>query len=117
MRAIRCAALLAFFCLLLTHKASAQTRVYDSAMFDAFGGTGDFYGYGEFKGNTGGLIAGAFYTFPSAGRFKAGIDGRITYSTGDKGGSAYTGAFCVSFVPNHVRLRPCFQIGGGVVKD
>ena len=117
MKSIRCiAALLAFFCLLPTHRASAQTSVYGSAMFDAFGGTGDYYGNGEFKGDTGGFIAGAFYTFPSASRFKAGIDGRITYSPGDKGGSAYTGALRVSFVPNHVRLRPYFQLGGGVVK-
>ena len=116
MKSIRCAALLAFVCLLFTHKVSAQTSVYGSAMFDAFGGTGDNYGNGAFKGNTGGFIAGAFYTFPSASRFKAGIDGRITYSPGDKGGSAYTGALRVSFVPNHNRLRPYFQIGGGVAK-
>ena len=117
MKSIRCAALLAFpVCLLFTHKVSAQTSIYGSAMFDAFGGTGDNYGNGAFKGNTGGFIAGAFYTFPSASRFKAGIDGRITYSPGEKGGSAYTGALRVSFVPNHNRLRPYFQIGGGVAK-
>lgn len=85
-------------------------------MYDAFGGTGGEYGNGEFKGGTGGFVAGAFYTFPSASRFKAGLDGRITYSPGIKGGSAYTGALRVSFVPNHVRLRPYFQLGGGVVK-
>jgi hypothetical protein len=117
MKFSRCvAAFVAVFCLVLSHKASAQTSVYGSAMLDAFGGTGDYYGNGEFKGNAAGFIVGAFYTFPSPSRFKAGVDGRITYSPGDKGGSAYTGALRVSFVPTHVRLRPYFQIGGGVVK-
>src|SRR5215469_13550777 len=36
------------------------------------------------------------------------------FSPGYDGGRAYTGALRVSFVPNHNRLRPYFQIGGGV---
>lgn len=84
-------------------------------MVDSFGFTGTNYSSsGSFKGTTAGVVGGAFYTFRSASRLKAGIDGRVTYSPGYKGGSAYTGALRVSFVPNHNPLRPYLQIGGGV---
>jgi hypothetical protein len=93
----------------------AQMSVYGTAAATAFGFTGNNYPNGtSFKSKTGGLIAGAFYTFPSASRWKAGIDGRVTFSPGYNGGSAYTGALRAGFVPNHNRLRPYFQIGGGV---
>jgi hypothetical protein len=116
MRSIRCiAALLAFFCLLLTHRASAQTSVYGSVVYDNFGFTGANYNALQYKGGTGGIIGGVFYTFPSSSRFKAGIDGRVLYSPGYNGGSAYSGALRVSFVPDHNRLRPFFQLGGGLV--
>ena len=89
--------------------------VYGTASAIRFGFTGDNYPNGpSFKAETGGLIAGAFYTFPSGNRFKAGIDGRVTLSPGYNGGSAYTGALRASFVPDHNRFRPYFQIGGGV---
>jgi hypothetical protein len=94
--------------------APAQTSVYGAAMLNNFGFTAGGYGSGSFKGDTGGLTGGAFYTFPSSSRFKAGIDGRISFSPGYKGGEAYTGAFRAGFVPNKNRLRPYFQIGGGV---
>ncbi len=83
-------------------------------MLNDFGFSGGNYGSGSFKGDSGGLTGGAFYTFPSSSRFKAGIDGRVSFSPGYKGGSAYTGAFRVGFVPNKNRLRPFFQIGGGL---
>lgn len=93
----------------------AQTSVYGTVALTRFGFTGNNYPNGtSFKSETGGLIAGAFYTFPSASRWKAGIDGRVTLSPGYNGGSAYTGALRAGFVPNHNRLRPYFQIGGGV---
>lgn len=89
--------------------------VYGTAMVNAFGFTGsDYSSGGSLKPTTGGVTGGAFYTFPSPSRFKAGIDGRITYSPGYNGGSAYTGALRVSFIPNRNRLRPYLQIGGGV---
>jgi len=94
---------------------SAQTSVYGSAAAIRFGFTGDNYPNGpSFKAETGGLIAGAFYTFPSASRWKAGLDGRVALSPGYNGGRAYTGALRASFVPNHNRFRPYLQIGGGV---
>ncbi len=83
-------------------------------MLSGFGFAGGSYGTGTFKGDTGGLTGGAFYTFPSSSRFKAGIDGRISFSPGYKGGEAYTGAFRAGFVPHKNRFRPYFQIGGGV---
>ena len=95
--------------------ARAQVSVYGTAAYDIFGFTGGNYGNGDFKPATGGVMAGVFYTFPSPSRFKAGVDGRITYSPGYNGGSAYTGALRVSFVPHHNRLRPYLQLGGGVV--
>ena len=103
-------------CVLLTAAdVKAQTSVYGAVALEGFGFTGGGYGSGgSFKGDTGGVIGGAFYTFPSSSRFKAGIDGRITYGAGYKGGQAYTGALRVGFVPNHNPLRPYFQIGGGV---
>lgn len=89
--------------------------VYGTVAATAFGFSGNNYPNGiSFKSKTGGLIAGAFHTFPSVSRWKAGIDGRVTFSPGYNGGSAYTGALRASFVPNHNRLRPYFQIGGGV---
>lgn len=95
--------------------APAQVSAYGAVGVAAFGFTGANYSSGgSFKGDTGALIGGAFYTFPSSSRFKAGIDGRVTFSPGYKGGSAYTGALRVSFVPNHNRLRPYLQVGGGV---
>lgn len=88
--------------------------MYGSVMYDRFGFNGANYNGVSYKPGTGGVIAGAFYTFPSASRFKAGMDGRLTFSPGYNGGRAYTGAFRFSFVPNHNRLRPYAQIGGGV---
>lgn len=107
--------LAAILLLSFLQSACAQASVYGTAMFDAFGFTGSNYpSGGSFKSDTGGLTAGAFYNFHTSSRLKAGIDGRITYSAGYKGGSAYTGALRVSFVPNKNRLRPYFQLGGGV---
>lgn len=83
-------------------------------MFARFGFTGENYPGGAFKPHTGGLTAGAIYTFPSASRFKAGLDGRVSVSPGYNGGEAYTGALRASFVPNRNRFSPFFQIGGGV---
>jgi hypothetical protein len=99
-----------------THAACAQGSVYVAPMYDSFGFNGTGYpSGGSFKSATGGVMGGGFYTFPSGSRFKAGIDGRAAYSSGYKGGQAYTGALRVSFVPHHNRLRPYFQLGGGVV--
>lgn len=117
MSKLRCLSVLfiALSFLALTRTSFAQASVYGSASLTSFGFTGSNYSRGgSFKSDTGGVTGGAFYTFPSPSRFKAGIDGRILYSPGYNGGTAYTGAFRVSFVPHKNRLRPYFQIGGGV---
>jgi hypothetical protein len=96
--------------------ARAQASAYGAVIIDSFGFNGNNYASGgSYKGATGGLIAGGFYTFHSPSRFKAGLDGRILYSPGYNGGGAYTGALRVGFVPQHNPLRPYFQLGGGVV--
>jgi len=93
----------------------AQISVYGTAAVSQFGFNGGNFGNGSYKPHTGGLTAGAFFTFPSSSRLKAGIDGRVTYSPGYNGGTAYAGTLRLSFVPNRNRFRPYFQIGGGVV--
>ena len=109
------AALLVLLAFTFVQTSSAQTAVYGSVMYDRFGFDGSNYHGVSYKTANAGVIGGAFYTFRSSSRFKAGLDGRITYGPGYNGGSAYTGAFRVSFVPNHNPLRPYFQLGGGVV--
>lgn len=109
------ASLLALALLFTARVSRAQMSAYGAVALDGFGFTGTNYpSSGSFKGDTAGVIGGAFYTFRSGSRFKAGLDGRLMYSAGYKGGSAYTGALRVSFVPNRNRLRPYLQIGGGV---
>jgi hypothetical protein len=118
MKLLRCA--LVLFSLLapftVVPSALAQTAVYGTVDVHEFGLTGGGYGNGSFKPANGSITGGAFYTFPSQSRFKAGIDGRFLYGPGYNGGSAYTGALRVGFVPNRNPLRPYFQIGGGVAR-
>ncbi|HVG26099.1 MAG TPA: hypothetical protein VM865_00730 [Acidobacteriaceae bacterium] len=103
------------FALVFSSTAQAETAIYGTGTYEAFGFTGSNYSSGgSFKKATGGVNGGVFFTFPTESRFKASIDGRILYGAGKNGGQAYTGAFRVSFVPQHNRLRPYFQIGGGV---
>jgi hypothetical protein len=117
MKLLRCVPVLLFLLApFLAPSLKAQTSVYGTANIQEFGFTGANYGNGSYKPANGSITAGAFYTFPSSSRFKAGIDGRFLYGPGFNGGSAYTGALRVSFVPNRNRLRPYFQLGGGVVR-
>jgi hypothetical protein len=95
--------------------ANAQTSFYGSAALTDFA---------FFKGNdntaksdTGGLIGGAFYNFPIDSRLTAGIDGRVSYGIGSRGGTSVLAALRIGFVPDHVPLRPYFQVGGGVVSS
>lgn len=95
--------------------ASAQISLYGTASANAFGFTGDNYPNGpSLKPRTTGFTAGGFYMFPSASRFRTGLDGRFTSSPGYNGGKAYTGGVRVSFMPFRFPLRPYVQFGGGV---
>jgi hypothetical protein len=69
------------------------------------------------KSDTLGFLGGGFYNFPIESRFTVGIDGRGSYGPGTRGGMSATAAFRVGFVPTHVRLRPYFELGGGVVSS
>ena len=102
--------------LLITQRpAQAQTSIYFAPALTAYG-----YASGNstnFKSDSGGFIAGMFYNFPIDSRLTAGIDARASYSFGPRGGNFETAALRIAFVPEEVRLRPFFQIGGGVVSS
>ncbi len=108
-----------FFALLLlffpTQNVRAQISVYGSVALTNF----VFFtnGYDYPKSDTGGVIGGAFYNFPIQSRLTAGIDARVNYGFGQRGGTAAAVALRIGFVPRHVVLRPYFEIGGGVVSS
>ena len=112
----RLAPLFGILVLLITQRPTqAQTSIYFAPALTA-------YGYASsnstnFKSDSGGFIAGMFYNFPIDSRLTAGIDGRASYSFGPRGGNLETAALRVAFVPEKVRLRPFFEIGGGVVSS
>jgi len=101
---------------LIASTAHAQLAVYGTASLTGYG-FNDSNNNTVFKANSGGPTAGAFYNFPIQSRLTAGIDARATYSPGDKGGTAELVALRIGFVPHTVRLRPYFQLGGGVVSS
>ena len=116
---IRChlsTALLVISLLAFTAAASGETSAYGMASIVAFGFSGAHYPGGTSPSNpTLSVLAGAPSTpFQAPAVSKAGIDGRATLSPGYNGGSAYTAALRASLVPNRNRLRPYFQVGGGV---
>jgi hypothetical protein len=69
------------------------------------------------KSDTLGFLGGGFYNFPIQSRLTAGIDGRVSYGLGTRGGVSATVALRIGFVPTHNPLRPYFQLGGGVVSS
>jgi hypothetical protein len=102
--------------LLITQRpVQAQTSFYFAPALTA-------YGYASsngtnFKSDSGGFIAGMFYNFPIDSRLTAGIDARVSDSFGPRGGNFETAALRIAFVPEKIRLRPFFEIGGGVVSS
>ncbi len=102
------------FALTLSLTAQAQLSAYATPMFTAFGfSTGS--GVDTFSHGSGGIGAGIFYDFPIQSRLTAGIDLRGSGSFGSYGGEAFSTSLRIGFVPHKVRLRPYFQLGGGVV--
>jgi hypothetical protein len=69
------------------------------------------------KSDTLGFLGGGFYNFPIQSRLTAGIDGRMSYGMGTRGGVSATAALRIGFVPIRNPLRPYFQLGGGVVSS
>ena len=110
-----------FLCLAALHlsaqTAKTQVSVYGTVALTNFG----FYDNGSsgvsFKGDTGGIGGGMFLNFPIQSRLSAGVDARALYSPGSKGGTSAAALLRIGFVPRRVRLRPYFEIGGGVVSS
>lgn len=77
----------------------------------------DTYSHTTCKSDAVGFLGGAFFNFPIESRVTVGIDGRGSYGLGSRGGMSATAALRVAFVPTHVRLRPYFELGAGVVSS
>jgi hypothetical protein len=106
--------LLCVFTLIVpTQAASAQASAYGAVGFENF--CTNSSSQTSCKSDTVGLIGGGFYNFPIQSRVTVGIDGRVSYGPGTRGGTSATAAMRVGFVPNRNPLRPYFQLGGGVV--
>jgi hypothetical protein len=111
---VRCFTSLLVFLFLLVPKqnAIAQTSIYGSVAVVNYGI--NYYNGSTIKGDTAGLIGGAFYNFPIQSRLTAGLDFRGSFGIGSGGGGLGAAALRIAFVPERVALRPYFQLGGGV---
>jgi hypothetical protein len=99
---------------LATSSAQAQVSAYGMAALTSYGFSYQNSSF-HFPVDAASLGGGAFYNFPIHSRLTAGIDGRVLYGPGSYGGTTATGALRVGFVPTRIRLRPYFELGGGVV--
>jgi hypothetical protein len=97
-----------------TSSAQAQVSAYAMGALTSYGFSYQNSSY-HFPVDAASLGGGAFYNFPIRSRLTAGIDGRVLYGPGSYGGTTATGALRIGFVPTRVRLRPYFELGGGVV--
>jgi hypothetical protein len=94
--------------------AEAQVSAYGMVAYSSYGFSYHNDGY-HFDNDTASIGGGAFYNFPIHSRLTAGIDGRVLYGPASRGGFTADAALRIGFVPAKVRLRPYFEIGGGVV--
>jgi len=109
-----------FLLLLPTQTSHAQTSHAQTSVYGNVAVTNfclDSSSHTNCKSDTLGLLAGGFYNFPIQSRLTAGIDGRMSYGLGTRGGVSVTSALRIGFVPTHNPLRPYFQLGGGVVSS
>jgi hypothetical protein len=104
-----------FFLLLPTQTTHAQTSVYGAVAGTNF--CMNSTSGANCKSDTLGFLGGGFYNFPIQSRLTAGIDGRMSYGMGTRGGVSATTALRIGFVPTRNPLRPYFQLGGGVVSS
>jgi hypothetical protein len=98
----------------LASSAQAQVSAYGMVALTSYGFAYQNSSY-NFPVDTASLGGGAFYNFPIHSRVTVGIDGRVLYGPGSHGGTTAGAALRVGFVPTHIRLRPYFELGGGVV--
>ena len=101
---------------LFASAAEAQVSAYGMVGLSSYGFSYQGSSF-NFKDNTASLGGGAFYNFPIHSRLTAGIDGRVLYGPASYGGTAADVALRIGFVPTRNRLRPYFEIGGGVVSS
>jgi hypothetical protein len=99
---------------LLASPAEAQVSAYGMVALSSYGFSYQGSSF-RFNNDTASLGGGAFYNFPIHSRLTAGIDGRVLYGPASNGGTTADVALRIGFVPTHVRLRPYFEIGGGMV--
>jgi hypothetical protein len=110
------ALLLCFATLLFANQSSsAQTSLYADVAATNF--CLDSNSHVDCKSDTLGFLAGGFYNFAAPSRLTTGIDGRMSYGLGSRGGVSATAAVRFGFVPHRNPLRPYFQIGGGIVSS
>jgi hypothetical protein len=103
--------------LLTLFGAAAEAQVSAYCMVGLSGYGFSYQGNTNFKDDTASFGGGVFYNFPIHSRMTAGIDGRVLYGPASYGGTTADVALRVGFVPTRVRLRPYFEIGGGVVSS
>jgi len=99
---------------LLASPAEAQVSAYGMVALSSYGFSYQGSSF-RFNNDTASLGGGAFYNFPIHSRLTAGIDGRVLYGPASYGGTTADVALRIGFVPTHIRLRPYFEIGGGMV--
>ena len=99
---------------LFSSAAEAQVSAYGIVALSSYGFSNQGSSF-SFNSDTASLGGGAFYNFPIHSRLTAGIDGRILYGPASYGGTTADVALRIGFVPTRIRLRPYFEIGGGVV--
>jgi hypothetical protein len=100
---------------LFASAAKAQVSAYTIVGLSRYGFS--YQGDSSYKDDTTSFGGGAFYNFPIHSRLTAGIDGRVLYGPASYGGTTSDVALRIGFVPTRVRLRPYFEIGGGVVSS
>jgi len=101
---------------LLACPAEAQVSAYGIVALSSYGFSYQGNSF-TFNTDTASLGGGAFYNFPIHSRLTAGIDGRVLYGPAAYGGITADAALRIGFVPTRVRMRPYFEIGGGVVSS
>ena len=98
-----------------TSVSHAQTSVYGSVAATDFCLSSSLGT--DCKSDALGFLGGGFHNFNIQSRLTAGIDGRMSYGLGTRGGVSATAALRIGVVPTPTPVRPYVQLGGGVVSS